>query len=380
MRMSVLTILAGMMGGVSISTGESSVVTQVDVFTGGRNGYHTYRIPALVVTTKGTVLAFCEGRKNNAKDYGDIDLLLKRSHDGGRSWSEQVVLYEEGKGADITIGNPCPIVDKQGVIHLLFTRDNKRLFYTKSMDDGQTWSKPQEHTGILSGFAYPLIRIATGPVHGISLRSGRLVATVWVSDRERKDKPKGGDVAKNRYQSGVIYSDDNGRTWKTGGLVRPELHNLNECTVFERMDGTLYLNMRSQNSGYRAVSESKDGGNSWTLPVLDRNLPCPTCQGSILRVTDHGVVFANPASSSRTKMTVRYSNDEAKTWGNARVLEAGPSGYSDLAMTQDGYVLCLFECGNKVYNEKITIARFPLAWIAAEPARVSSPASKPSGQ
>ena len=107
---------------------------QSDIFVSGREGYHTYRIPAIVVSRQGTVLAFCEGRKTSSADHGDIDLLLRRSFDGGSTWQVTQLVHEEGGTAKITIGNPCPIVDREGTIHLVFCRDNARAFYTKSVD------------------------------------------------------------------------------------------------------------------------------------------------------------------------------------------------------------------------------------------------------
>ncbi|MBN1491771.1 MAG: exo-alpha-sialidase, partial [Phycisphaerae bacterium] len=357
----ILTLLSGSFVGVAAARAEQPDVFRTDVFVGGRDGYHTYRIPAMVVTGKGTVLAFCEGRKNNARDVGDIDLLLKRSDDDGQTWSAQQVIHEEGGDAPITIGNPCPIVDRSGVIHLLFTQDNKRLFCTQSTDDGRTWAPPKEYTAILERFDYPLIRIATGPVHGIQLDSGRLIAPAWVSDRERRDRDK--DPTLSRFQSGVLYSDDGGRTWITSALVPPKLSRLNECTVLERLDGSLLLNMRVHGLGCRALSESRDGGKTWSSPVPDKNLPGPTCQASLLRLSKNEVLFSNPAASTRTNMTVRLSRDEGKNWPHARVVHPGPSGYSDLAVSRDGVILCLYECGDKVYNERITLARFNRAWL-----------------
>ena len=120
---------------------------QTDVFVAGQGGYHTYRIPALVRTTKDTLLAFCEGRKNNRRDHGDLDLVLRRSRDGGRTWSRQQVVYEEGGAAEVTIGNPAPVVDQDtGVIWLPFCRDNDRVLMTHSNDDGLTWTPPIDIT------------------------------------------------------------------------------------------------------------------------------------------------------------------------------------------------------------------------------------------
>jgi sialidase-1 len=364
---------------------EGGMISKTDVFVGGQDGYRAYRIPVLAVTDRGTVLAFCEGRKSSPQDFGDIDLLLKRSLDGGRTWSRQSVVHEEGGSAPITIGNPCPIFDpREHMTHLLFTRDNKRLFYTKSVDDGVTWGTPEEMTAILRKLDYPLVRIATGPVHGIVLRSGRLIAPIWVSDRERNQKNE--SPTSTRYQSGVLYSDDRGASWKASRLVPPgDLNQLNECVALERNDGSLLLNLRAHLLGCRALSISRDGGATWSGPVRAPDLPCPTCQASLIRLSPDEVLFSNLARSAtnlkaarnRRNLTVRLSRDEGKTWPDARVLEPGPSGYSDLAILPDRSVLCLYECGEKVYNERIRAARFSRAWIvepessgaAAQPAR-----------
>jgi len=346
------------------------MISKTDVFVGGQDGYHAYRIPALAVTDRGTVLAFCEGRKNSAQDFGDIDLLLKRSADDGKTWSRQAVIYEEGGNAPITIGNPCPIFDpRDNTTHLLFTRNNKRLFYTKSVDDGLSWSLPVEKTDILQAIDYPRVRIATGPVHGIVLRSGRLIAPIWVCDRERGQKNE--SPTNSRYQSGVLYSDDQGASWKASRLVPPALDQLNECVALERNDGSLLLNLRGRLLGCRAVSTSRDGGATWNQPVREPDLPCPTCQASMIRLSEDEILFSNLAVSAtnqraarnRRNLTVRLSSDEGKTWPHWRVLEPGPSGYSDLAILEDGAVLCLYECGEKVYNEKIRAARFSREWI-----------------
>ena len=369
-RCSPLVSVVWLLLGVQATAAAAPECTRSEVFVSGRDGYHTYRIPALVVSRQGTVLAFCEGRKSSPRDDGDIDLLLKRSEDGGRTWTRQLIVHEEGGNAPITIGNPCPIVDVSGLIHLLFTRDNHRLFYTSSSDDGRSWSKPAEHTAILKGYDYPLVRIATGPGHGIQLRSGRLVAPIWVCDRERTAKDR--NSAAERYRSGVICSDDGGGTWTPGGLVAPDLHCLNESTVLERSDGSLLLNMRGHRIGFRALAESWDGGLTWSPPRLERSLPCPTCQGSILSTAAGEVIFSNPSADTRTNLTVRLSIDQGRTWAASRVLEAGPAGYSDLAAIQGGHFLCLYECGTKLYHEKIAIARFSLAWLTQPTTRPTS--------
>ncbi len=344
-----------------------------DLFVGGTDGYRAYRIPAMVVTTKGTVLAFCEGRKMASGDTGDIDLLLKRSRDGGKTWSKASVVYEEGGDAEITIGNPCPIVDRRtGRVQLLFVRDYHQLFSTHSDDDGLTWSAPEEHTAILKGFDYPVVLIATGPVHGLQTSAGRLIAPVWICDREREDRYV--NPTKDRIRAGTIYSDDHGETWQTGGLVPAEIAMLHECTVVERKDGSLLLNMRARNAGYRAIATSPDGGLSWSSPALDKQLPDPTCQGSLIRLNEDEILFSNPAVSSkddskmsatRRNLTLRLSADGGRTWPHERVLNEGFAGYSDLAVTERGKIFCLFENGSENYHQKISLMIVDRDWLTS---------------
>lgn len=332
---------------------------KIDVFTGGEAGYHTYRIPALAIGASGTVLAFSEARKNSPSDAGDIDLVLKRSADGGVTWGPMQWVHEEGGDAPITIGNPCPIVAGDN-IHLFFTRNNRRLFHTHSTDDGASWSDPKERTEMLRGVDFPWVRIGTGPVHGIQRANGELVAPIWYCSAE----PGAEGI---RYRSGVLLGSPDGSAWRAGGLVPERIPRLNECTVAERADGVLYLNMRAYKAGHRATATSADGGQIWTEPVPDESLPDPTCQGSILRLADGQFAFANiPNATSRSGLALRRSADEGRTWSNARVLETGPSAYSDLAQRGDGTLLCLFERGDQRYNEKIAIAHIDPAWLAAD--------------
>ena len=145
----------------------------------GTDGYHTYRIPSLLVTPQQTVLAFCEGRKTSASDHGDLDLLMKRSQDGGRSWSPQSIVYEEGGDAPVTIGNPCPVLDrKTGKIQLLFCRDNRQVLQTTSADEGQTWSRPRDLSATVVQADWQWV--ATGPGVGIQLRKGRYAGRLVV--------------------------------------------------------------------------------------------------------------------------------------------------------------------------------------------------------
>ncbi|MGD8239334.1 MAG: sialidase family protein, partial [Armatimonadota bacterium] len=344
---------------------------QTDVYVSGEDGYHTYRIPALLVSKAGTLLAFCEGRKNSRSDHGDLDLMLKRSEDGGNTWSEQQIVYEEGGDAEITIGNPCPVVDQDtGTIWLPFCRDNDDVFITSSMDDGRTWAEPVEITKDVkrAGWGW----YATGPGVGIQLErgphKGRLV--IPCDHRERED-------GKWVMHSHVFYSDDHGTTWHLGGSA-PK--HTDECQVVELADGTLLLNMRNywgrtggeeKKGGMRALVVSRDGGETWTDLEFDKTLIEPVCQASFIRYTDeqsgdrNRLLFSNPASKeTRHHMTMRLSYDEGETWPLAAVVYSGPAAYSCLAALPDGDIGCLYERGTRQAYEKITFARCSLEWLS----------------
>ena len=326
---------------------------QTAVFVSGQDGYHTYRIPAIVISQKGTVLAFCEGRRKSRSDHGDIDLLLKRSLDNGQTWEQtQVVWQEEG---DVTIGNPCPVVDQStGTVWLAFCRDNDRVFITHSQDDGAAWATPVEITKDVKPESWTWY--ATGPVHGIQLAGGRLL--IPCDHRVQGDKA---------MYSHVFYSDDHGKTWKLGGILDGKT---DECTAVQTEDASIYLNMRSyEGKNRRAAAWSNDEGETWSEVTLDEKLIEPVCQASVVRCTtekQHGknrVLFSNPASAERVNMTIRVSYDECETWSDGKVLHPGPSAYSDMAVTADGSVLCLYERGREHPYETITVARFGLEWL-----------------
>lgn len=343
---------------------------QIDVYISGQDGYDTYRIPSVIVTAKGTVLAFCEGRKHSSGDAGDIDLLLKRSTDGGKTFSKAQVVWDDGPN---TCGNPCPVVVRDtGAIELLLTHNRgddqeskiiagtsraaRTVWKSTSRDDGLTWSKPEEITPATKKPDWTWY--ATGPGAGIQLRSGRLVVPC--------DHVEAGTRRKGSH---IIYSDDGGTTWRLGGTTGPEA---DECEVVERTDGSLLLNIRNYNRKRpcRTTSVSTDGGMTWSPPAFDPALVEPVCQASIRRYSwpegdgKSRILFSNPASEkARQKMTVRLSDDEGKTWPVSKLLHGGPSAYSCLAVASDGTILCLYERGAKSAYEKITLARFRLSWL-----------------
>lgn len=344
---------------------------QAAVYTAGLDGYHTYRIPSQIVTPKGTLLAFCEGCKDDRRDHGDIDLLVKRSEDGGRVWFGQTIVHEEGGAEKVTIGNPCPVVDKDtGIIWMPFCRDNDAVFMTKSEDDGLTWAAPVEITSSVKDPSWSWY--ATGPGAGIQLTRGPHAGRLVIPNDHRG--PLGDGDAKYSH---AFFSDDHGATWKLGGTVAP---HTDECQVVELAEGALMMNMRNywerdggdtSKGGKRAIATSADGGETWSELSFDETLIEPVCQASFLRYSwpDGAVksrlLFSNPASTeARVKMTVRLSYDEGKTWPIAKLLHEGPAAYSCLAVLPDQRIGCLYERGAEHSYESISFARFTLRWLS----------------
>jgi sialidase-1 len=388
------------------------LLEKVDLFEAGKDGYTLYRIPGIVATPKGTLLAYCEARKHSGGDWDAIDILLRRSTDGGKTWGErQNVAAVEGKveknpaalkrkagrAEDVTLNNPVAIVDqKSGAVHFLFCTEYNRCFHMRSDDEGKTFSKSVEITATFEKFRdeYSWQVFATGPAHGIQLRSGRLVVPVWLSKGTEGNAHKPSATA-------TIYSDDQGKTWKRGDVVANEsdpLTNPSETVIAQLADGRVMLNIRSQSKQHRrAVSFSDDGATKWTKPAFDEKLLEPICMASLCRLSEkpgsdrNRLLFANPdnleradgkeapgVGRDRKNLTVKLSYDEGKTWAVSKVLEAGFSGYSDLAVGPDGVIYCFYERGSadgksSTRTARLTVARFNLEWLTDGKDKLAQP-------
>ena len=370
---------------------DAEPLPHVEVFARGKGAYHTYRIPAVVVTKAKTVLAFCEGRKSGGGDAGNIDILLRRSSDAGKTWSDPIVVWDDGKN---TCGNPAPVVDQTtGTIWLLLTwnlgsdherqimsgrsKDVRHVFVTHSDDDGKTWAKPRKISKTTRKAHWRWY--ATGPCNAIQLtrgpHKGRLLVPANHSDHR--------DPEKHPYRSHVIYSDDHGKTWLLGGVHE---QRTNESTLVELADGAVLQAMRSYHGkGLRALATSKDGGATWSELRLHEQLVTPVCQASLLRYswterpggaanakkrgTEHErrrgrsrILFSSPHGKSRSKLSVWLSYDEGKTWPIRKLIHPGSSAYSDLVKLPNGKIGALYE---KDGYRSIELASFSLDWLEA---------------
>jgi len=355
------------------------------VFPPSWNGIARYRIPGLVVTPKGTVLAYSEARKNNSSDWGEIEIHLRRSTDGGKTWADsQHIAHHgarlegnprkaEGGEKEQTVNNPVAIVDREtGAVEMLYCINYARCFSMRSTDDGVTWSTPVEITASFEPFRkhYDWKVIATGPGHGIQMKSGRLVVPIWLAyGKEGDHKPSA---------AATIFSDDHGKTWKAGDLCLPnegELGNPNETMITELSDGRVMLISRSVSAASRKiVTTSADGATGWSKPVFHEQLWEPICMASIVAHPSKPgtLLFSCPHTlgldkegkpvpagrGKRENLCIKLSRDYGKTWPVNKVLDPGKAAYSDLAVLPDGTVLCLYEA-----DTSIDCARFNLEWV-----------------
>ena len=349
------------------------------VFRSGQDGYHTYRIPTIVRAKNGDLLAFAEGRKNGPGDHGDIDIVLKRSSDGGRTWGPTKLVQDEWDDptAKIWIGNPTPVVDVMdpkhpGRIWLAFTRSNARMFVTSSDDHGASWSKRREITGTAMRPTWGWY--ATGPVHGIQLERGKHAGRLIIpSDHRERDNESWG--------AHILFSDDHGATWRIGAVDTrraPAPLHPNENVAVELVDGRLYINARDQHGtdpATRAVTHSSDGGTTYDAPFApEANITTPVVQNSAIRfaATDRGdqrniLVYSCPGhAKDRRDLTILVSFDEGATWPSKTVLHRGPTAYSDLIQLDGQHIGVLYEAGDRLYEE-ILFASFRLEDLSPAP-------------
>jgi sialidase-1 len=348
-----------------------------DVFIPQSDGFKSTRIPSLVVTQKGTVLAFAEGRAANA-DQAKNKIISKRSTDAGRTWSAVQTLADDG---DNSLNNPCAVEEKKtGRVFLMYQRIPAHLkesskatqtgfegdgiyrnFLIWSDDDGVTWTKPLDVTRTTK-HATGATTVAGGPGIGIQLTRGPHKDRLIIPFNEG---PYG------QWNNFAVYSDDRGASWAVGdnvpGAMVGKQSQINEVQMVELSDGSVMLNSRQfAGEKVRKTAISRDGGVTWSKVEGVPELPDPSCMASILRYSfaDDGgksiLLYSGPDSTKRDTGTIHISYDEGKTWPIKRVLRPGSFAYSVLTRFPDGTIGCLFE-----ERGKISFARIALDWIVA---------------
>ncbi len=332
------------------------------------DGVHTYRIPALATTPKGTLLSVYDMRHRKSRDLQeDIDIGLSRSTDGGRTWEPQRVIMDMGEYGDLPpeengVSDPGIVVDQEtGEIFCAavwmwgklgkhqWVDDGSEPGYeigksaqflmVRSKDDGLTWSKPENLTRKLKKPEWWLF--APAPNQGITLRDGTLVMPSQGRDE-------------NGYPfSNIMYSRDHGATWT---LSNHAFSGGNECQAVQLSDGSLMLNMRNIDNSkpYRAVYVTQDLGQTWSPHSTDHTLIEPNCNASLYRFEyeEEGqpkniLLFANPhTKKGRTHHTLQISFDEGESWpAEYRILldEGLGRGYPSISRVDDSHIGIVYE-------------------------------------
>lgn len=351
------------------------------IFVSGKDGYQNYRIPALIALPNGDLLAFGEGRVNNAADFGDIDIVMKRSSDGGKTWGK-ILVVADSEG--LQIGNSAPVVDltdpnyPNGRIFLFFnTGDNheyevrtgkglREVWYKTSADNGLTWDKSVNITEMVHkpnrpdknpnyNFKEDWRTYANLPGHAIQIQNGKYKGRIYVAANHSAGDPQN-DF--KDYTAHGYFSDDHGKTFQLSENVN--YPGSNESTAVELGNDGLMMNSRNQSGELKAriVSVSKDGGQSWDSTYVDTQLPDPVNQASLLLLGfDNGeaiIAFSNAANElKRDDLTVKISYDSGKSWAKSILIDKSDEGYngdytaySDMVKINENEIGILYEKDN----------------------------------
>lgn len=363
----------------------------------GQDGCDTYRIPGLITTNTGTLIAVYDNRYNNSKDLQeDIDIGMSRSTDGGQTWEPMKVIMDMGEHGGLPqnlngIGDPSILYDH--ITHTVWVaalwmsgsapdkmlwwasqsgmtpQETGQFILVKSTDDGVTWSEPINITGQIKDPAWQLL--LQGPGRGITLSDGTLV---FPAQFKADIGVKALDGGQYTCHSTIVYSKDGGESWQIGTGAKP---NTTEAQVVELSDGSLMLNMRDDRNrtdkgatNGRAVAVTRDLGRSWTEhPSTNSALPEPNCMASIISTdlvvegeTKRVLLFSNTNDrSDRIRITIKASFDEGMTWKETNQLELyGPLGYgySCLTMADSETIGIVYEGTKEILFQRVPLNSF----------------------
>lgn len=346
--------------GFSLATAQKK---PVHVFVSGQEGYKSYRIPEIISLPNGDLLAFAEGRKHGAADYGDVDIVMKRSTDKGKTWSalQDIVDYET-----LQAGNAAPVVDltdpkyPKGRIFLFYNTGNnheydvrmgkglREAWYKTSTDNGKTWSEAvnittqvhrpkQPETNPAYNFPEDWRALANTPGHAMQFTTGKYKGRIFVASNHSSGDAKNDATD---YVAHGYFTDDHGKTFHLGNSI--SILGSNESTAAELGNGDLMMNSRNQKGDIREriISISKDGGQTWEKSYFDKTLIDPVNEGSLLNIgTKNGkniLAFSNTADTKqRNFLTLRISEDDGKTWTKNFLIEGNKEAKDDVAAYSD---------------------------------------------
>jgi sialidase-1 len=379
----LLILLLFLIFQLGISQTLDTLPKETTVFQNGDDGYLCYRIPAIVKAPNGDLLAFCEARRLNCSDHGDVRIVMKRSSDNGETWSKLEIVAENGNNQ---AGNPAPVFDlmdkkhKKGRLFLFYNtgtvsesevrngKDIREVWYKTSEDAGKTWSKSVNITQFVSKPNKPSVNpaynfkedwrsYANTPGHALQLTLGRNKGRIFISANHSEGAPK---AQFRDYFAHGFYTDNHGKTWKLTPNVA--YAGSNESTAAECATGGILMNCRNQSGDVknRILAFSKNGGEKWDTVYLEKQLSDPVCQGSMINFTakngEKQLLFTNiEHTTKRENLTLKMSADDGKTWKIVQVICPSSAAYSDLVIQQDYSIGVLYE---KNDYTKIVYARF----------------------
>jgi len=352
------------------------------VFVSGQEGHKVYRIPAVIGLPNGNLLAFAEGRVQNSADFGDINLVMKKSIDQGKTWSALQILVDIDK---LQAGNPAPVVDlfdpayPNGVIYLFYNTGNnheneirkghgiREVWFIRSFDMGITWTNPVNITSqvhrpfhLSYNFKEDWRSYANTPGHGFQFTEGKFKGRIFIAANHSQGEPQ--NEFRDYYAHGY-YTDDHGKTFHISENI--PLKGSNEAIGAALSGDRMLLNIRNQAGDIRnrIIAYSSDGGEKWDTVFFNNDLIDPVCQGSIIGIGETRgktvLAFSNPADVlKRDNLMVKISYDEGITWPKSMLVDKSSPGfkgdwsaYSDLVLLNKNTIGILYERNN--YSEII---------------------------